>query len=715
VLHDGAGQHETAQGARGNMELRDVSSSGAEETTITVLPETRTLVSYAAEVAPAPAPFLLPGEIVGDVYRVLDIIGQGGMGVVYRVEQIYLRQHYALKTLNARYSDNALMRFQKEAQAASALRHQNVVSADNFGLLENGLPYLVMDLALGETLGQYLKRVGHLTPAQMLEIIVPVCSALNYAHDKGVVHRDIKPNNIVITKTNSGEIVPKIVDFGIARLTDENSATDLTQTGEVFGTPYYMSPEQCMGKAVDQRSDIYALGCVIFEMLTGAPPFYGSVPLVVMMKHQVEEPPTLRQGSFGRTFPAELEEIVSTALAKDVTERYQTCAELEADLQEAVNAGKFGLVRKIRKKSRTKSWLMHFAWIWPTATLLICGALIAYLIAPTSEPEKHGSAAVKPEGASNEIGVESMFSAAVKRQYFSKIVGEGAQARRIFNFGDRPVGRIGFMPADPSKGTTWYAAEGVRSYPVDARICFRMDEQTLITNHADLLRCFRKDDLYQLLVHDQPEARMYSDRLDDHVFDEALVFGAHLKSLVDLDLKGTPVTIDGLRNIHIDELPNLSILNIPKTAVDLAELAHMKVIHRLGVMGLSYLPNPTPLLKAIRTSKNIEDLELRETGLKDADLTYLTAMTNLDKLNLSDNLAVTDKGIAKLAGLPTLHILELSGTSVTPGAMSSLAKMKQLVHLSLPTELWTRAEALALHERLPKCELLMQQGFQHRF
>jgi len=692
------------------MDLRNLQGSSGEDTTTTVLPAQTCAVIAHPDV---PVPYLVPGEIVGEVYRVVDMIGQGGMGVVYRVEQIYLRQHYALKTLNSRYSDNALMRFQKEAQAASTLRHPNVVSADNFGLLENGLPYLVMDLALGDTLGQFLQRTGPLSPAQMLEIVIPVCSALAYAHEKGVVHRDIKPNNIVITKTNSGELVPKIVDFGIARLTDERDSgmTDLTRTGEVFGTPYYMSPEQCMGQSVDRRGDIYALGCVIFEMLTGAPPFYGSAPLVVMMKHQVEDPPTLKQGSFGRTFPPELEEVVRTALAKKLDERYQSCFELETDLQEILTSGKFGLVRKHRRKPRHKSWLFHLSWIWPTVTLLVCGALIAYLMAP-SETERHGPIS-KPDSISNEVGVDSMFSAATKRQYFSKIVGEGEQARRVFDFGSRPVGQIGVLPADPAKGITWRSAIGLCSFPASAPICFRLDSQSLINNHADLLRGFRQDDLYQLLVHDQPETRMYSDRLDDRVFDEALVFGSHLKSLQDLSLRETPVTVDGLRNIHIDELPKLRLLNLTKTAIDPADLAHLKVIHRLEQICLSFLPNASPVLKAIRNSKNIKNLQLRATGLKDADLNYLTTMSNLEWVNLMDNRGITDKGLAKLTAMPRLEILELSGTSVTPASMSTLLKMKALSKLSLPTETWTRDQAAALHEKMPNCALVVQSGPKH--
>src|SRR5262249_28114870 len=161
--------------------------------------------------------------------------------------------------------------FQKEAQAASRLDHQNLVKAHDFGLVDEGRPYFVMDLVEGRTLSQRIKEEGPISVAEALKIFIPVCFGLEYAHDHGVVHRDLKPSNIMLTMKSDGQYEPKVVDFGIAKFVQEQEGTTtaLTKTGEIFGTPFYMSPEQCKATNVDNRSDIYSLGCVMFEALTG--------------------------------------------------------------------------------------------------------------------------------------------------------------------------------------------------------------------------------------------------------------------------------------------------------------------------------------------------------------------------------------------------------------------------------------------------------------
>jgi serine/threonine-protein kinase len=686
------------------MDPRDAERSYVDDATTTIRLQSRTLDGNQTA---QPSFMLAPGEMVGDAYRILDVIGQGGMGVVYRVEQVYLRQQYALKTLNSRYSANTLMRFQKEAQAASTLRHPNVVSADNFGLLENGLPYLVMDLALGETLGQLLKRGGPLSISQMLDIVMPICSALAYAHGKGVIHRDIKPNNIVITRSDSGQIVPRIVDFGIARLTDSGDA-DLTRTGEIFGTPFYMSPEQCLGLPVDQRSDIYALGCVIFETLTGAPPFCGEAPLVVMMKHQVEEPPSLKLGSLGSEFPEEFERIVRKALAKNVQDRYQSCLELEEDLSAALTSSpsRFASPKKNRGRSQKNSSVAWFSWPWQTAALLVVAMLFVSLIYLPG-PEKHITVSKRVDLPAVNVSsstLDAIDSTPFNHRYFSALIAHANGEHRVFNFGKKQVGQIGWIiPNVP--GIQWHAAVGIYSFPVNTRIFFRVGTENLIENHVDVLRAFRPDDLYELEFRDHAEAWVYTDKIDERVFDEALMFCSQLKSLSRLDLKASPVTIDGLKNMRVDELPNLRYMNLTKTGVDPELLSHLKVIHRLNALTLRNLINVTPVLKAIRNSKNMNSLDLDSTGLKDADLSYVVTMPNLVELKMNGNCDITDKGLAQVAGLKQLGVLAVAGCSISTRAIPTLAKMKHLTMLRLPKDKWKQADIQALQKQLPLCSV----------
>lgn len=277
------------------------------------------------------------GDLIDSRYQVLSVIGQGGFGCVYKVNQVMLRKVCALKTLNpTSMSETTILRLRKEAQAASRLEHPNLVRALDFDMINGIQPYLVMELVEGPTLAEYLKEQGRLPLETALEIFIPLARAIAYAHQQGVIHRDLKPSNVILACDQSTRalFIPKIVDFGIAkiRFADESRAMSLTATGEVFGTPLYMSPEQCAGTGVDARTDIYSLGCMLFEALTGTPPFTGRNALEVMMQHGSAPLPSLKEASLGETFPSELERIVAHMLAKSPQERYSHSQKIVDDL-----------------------------------------------------------------------------------------------------------------------------------------------------------------------------------------------------------------------------------------------------------------------------------------------------------------------------------------------------------------------------------------------
>ncbi len=282
---------------------------------------------------------LNPGDMVSNErYKVIAFLGQGAAGSVFSVEQVFLKKRFALKTLNTTCSETTLRRFQKEVEAASKLDHPNLVRAIDFGVLENDRPFMIMDFVDGITLSEYLKKHGAMSLEEMLKIFIPLADALAYSHNENVIHRDIKPSNIMLQTKPQG-FTPKIVDFGIARIVSEAGLT-LTQTDDVFGTPLYMSPEQCVSARVDQRSDIYSLGCVIFEALTGAPPFRGESSLSTMMQHKNDLPASLTEASLGLNFSRTLETMVATMLAKDPDLRYQSCAEVSQKLKQIEQAWK---------------------------------------------------------------------------------------------------------------------------------------------------------------------------------------------------------------------------------------------------------------------------------------------------------------------------------------------------------------------------------------
>ena len=275
------------------------------------------------------------GRVIDRKYRLDARIGFGGMGEVYRASRLLIGDEVAIKILHAAHVSDpqAGERFRREAQAAARLKHPNAVSIYDFGVTSDGFVYLVMELVEGQNLRHIIKHQGPISPPTVSEIINQVCSALQVAHQQNVVHRDLKPDNIMVNVTISGLRV-KVLDFGIAKLRDL-AASSLTITGNVMGTPHYMSPEQCLGEEIDSRSDLYSLGVVIYQMLTGSLPFNSPTSTAVVMQHVNKEPPSLRSINLGIS-PA-VEAVVLHALAKRREERPQSADALAREFAAAVN------------------------------------------------------------------------------------------------------------------------------------------------------------------------------------------------------------------------------------------------------------------------------------------------------------------------------------------------------------------------------------------
>jgi len=268
-------------------------------------------------------------------FEILGLIGHGGMGSVYKVSEKGSGRTLAIKVMRDDLVSNsvAVKRFEQEVKACMSLSHQNLVTVYSIDHLQDGKPYLVMDYLDGRNLQDILTSDSSLTVDQTLAIFIQVCDGLSRAHQSGIVHRDIKPSNIMLVANGeSDQDQVKLLDFGIARVTgDQNLAQSLTSTGEIFGSPLYMSPEQCKGENVDTRSDIYSVGCVLYEALSGKPPFKGANPVQTILKHLNDEPKSLVDKRLG--ISDALDTVVLKCLAKDPQERYQTADDLARDLK----------------------------------------------------------------------------------------------------------------------------------------------------------------------------------------------------------------------------------------------------------------------------------------------------------------------------------------------------------------------------------------------
>ncbi|OBB87281.1 Stk1 family PASTA domain-containing Ser/Thr kinase [Mycobacterium sp. 852002-30065_SCH5024008] len=267
---------------------------------------------------------------LSDRYELGEILGFGGMSEVHLARDVRLHRDVAVKVLRADLARDPsfYLRFRREAQNAAALNHPSIVAVYDTGEAETPtgpLPYIVMEYVDGVTLRDIVHTDGPLPPRRAIEIIADACQALNFSHQNGIIHRDVKPANIMISSTNA----VKVMDFGIARAIAD-SGNSVTQTAAVIGTAQYLSPEQARGDTVDARSDVYSLGCVLYEILTGEPPFTGDSPVAVAYQHVREDPipPSHRYEGIS----ADLDAVVLKALAKNPDNRYQTAAEMRADL-----------------------------------------------------------------------------------------------------------------------------------------------------------------------------------------------------------------------------------------------------------------------------------------------------------------------------------------------------------------------------------------------
>ncbi|HEY9754818.1 MAG TPA: serine/threonine-protein kinase [Oculatellaceae cyanobacterium] len=284
-------------------------------------------------------------------YEFLSEAGAGGAGVVYKAKQKSTGKLVAIKMVSLdQVNKESQARFQAEANACSRLVHDNLIRLHDYGITESGQPYIVLEYIDGIDLSEMLKKAGGVSLRTSLEIAEQLCAGLQHAHAQEILHRDLKPGNIMVT-WNAGHPVVKIVDFSIAKLDDEKtksasvesapksdgpglpSSTPSDASREIVGTPAYMSPEQIQGRELDQRSDLYSLGCVIFQMLVGQPPCQGKNPVQTVFKQLNEEAPTLAASAPGRTFPQGLEDIVAKLLKKSPGDRYRTAGDLLDDLK----------------------------------------------------------------------------------------------------------------------------------------------------------------------------------------------------------------------------------------------------------------------------------------------------------------------------------------------------------------------------------------------
>lgn len=643
------------------------------------------------------------GEIIAGRYKVISLLGHGGMGSVYKVEQIFLKKEYALKMLNSvGLSDVVLRRFQKEAQAASKLDHPSLVKAHEFGLIDGSQPFFVMDLAEGETLSGHLKRHGMLSQAETIRLMIPICFGLAYAHQHGVIHRDLKPGNIVLTRGESGSTggTAKVVDFGIAKLDEGLTGEALTKTGEIFGTPLYMSPEQCMGNKVDHRTDIYSLGCVIFECLTGAPPFSGDSALAIMMRHQSDEPQTLKEASLGNQYPPELEKAVARLLAKNPDDRYQSMLAVanELFLIQSGNLLEQPLVAEAKPDSTvTRKLTFHDAIALSIAALgFMCLGSVVTLFTMGHFSRN----ATRPMVTDLDLAVRQVYIhdlPRVRGEYFSKIEETGHRRMRVFHFPTKfSLGELSWLENNVRHRVL---AKGRQAVPYGINVNLKLAWQ-VCHEHPEWLSSFRPDDLFYLGMDDSDIRGVI---YDDSIFDTTLSHAGHLTGLKCIDLDQLPVTDEGVE--HLARLPDLSWIHVGGTKVTMDWILNYKRLPKLRCLDVSGIAGADRLIKKLLSGCSLEELGVRDCNLKSDDLMRIARFKELQYLYLSGNDRLVADDLRPLQSLPALLLLELRQIALPPASIEVLSGFKQLRFLTINADRFTPEDVTRLKSQLPGCQI----------
>ncbi len=670
--------------------------------------ETSHLAS-TAPVAPDGHLDLSPGTILLDRYKVIGLLGRGGMGSVYCVEHLHLEKQYALKFLHKHQANDASWRrFETEARAANKLDHPNLVKVHDSGLLADGQPYFIMDLVEGESLSDALKKNGRLPIEQALKIFIQVGFALSYAHSNGVIHRDIKPSNIMISSADVGDaqgVLVKVVDFGIAKLTgkDEFNQQTLTKTGEIFGSPLYMSPEQCLGIAIDQRCDLYSLGCVIFESLTGAPPLVGDNALSTMMKHQSETPFSLKEASMGIEFPEKMEAIVARLLEKDPEQRYQSAQHLTADLV-GLDSGQVSMFEampapKLQLQQDSKTY-NNFLLLFYAACIFFVGASIG-LISPRIKEKKAAVSFTKSLLSGKKDLVREISRAKIKEKdaenekiealektkgYFSKPGKE--RGERVFEFPEFAVGDIVFSKRNMPP------AKGLMRFPKFTGLIFAPSEQ--FQKHPKLFQKFRADDIDSLDL--QSRAHFMNMREKDMSAASSALYGiGHLTRIRSVDLGDTVLTPEAL--LQLNKLPNLQKLLLTRINLSGSDVAKLNCLEHLIFLKMVKVQHIKPVVERIRKSKVIDQLVLNSCNVDNEDVKKIGEIKQLSILDIANNKKVTDESIAFLP--PNLTELELRRCSITSKCAKHLIRIKSLKRLTLSQSGWSDVEIAILKAQIP--------------
>lgn len=648
--------------------------------------------------------------IVGSTYRILSLLGKGGMGNVYLAEHLIIGKHYALKMLAPeQVTEENWNRFQIEGKAIARLDHPNIVKVYNMGVDKTGVPFYVMDLLPGDSLQELLKSGKTPDFDSLLSIFLQIASALDYSHSRGVIHRDVKPSNIMLVPRGQatgskygGVYEARLVDFGIAKMVDFSDADKqrLTATGQVFGTPFYMSPEQCLGNSLDARSDIYSFGCAFFQALTGRPPFQGETALETVMMHLHEEPPTLEEAAANYTSP-ELESLVAKLLLKDRERRYGSMGQVIHDLERiraqkpiAGAARSLGFESSARPSARderdeTLDSLESANGARANIALLLAGGVLLllllavpcfYLFAPKSQVQSKKTVAMDPlssplpdeskiKNPERKVADLASFVTDSSRALDKKMldyITSGSKVtfslspdgkKKIIHCPPFPVGKLRWCTTGSPKRRFDLQEDGIVArgdvpVPADKWTILSLDTiaDRLVWQEPAILRCFDGAGIVGVRI---AAARFSELEVDNSPIVEALQGWSELRSVALVDGKISEAAWKSL-----DAHKTLQELSVYGSSVKAASLSKLKCLQHLSILRLNRFDDLSDLLPVLTTNKVLESIYISGTSTLPAGKSFaaLRACKGLALIELS-NCRVTDEQLDAIAD--NLHLFSL--------------------------------------------------------
>jgi serine/threonine protein kinase len=628
------------------------------------------------------------GSVIGDFssteklldnrYQVLSLIATGGMGSIYKARQPALNKTVAIKMLKVQNrGDGAWARFEQEAKAVSQLEHPNIIRVYDFGETADGQPFMVMDFVEGSNLQNLLKAENNLPIEEGLNIFRQICAGMTHAHSRKVFHRDLKPGNIMLSGLEGTNPQVRIVDFGLAKVMDGTEDLQaLTQTGEVFGSPLYMSPEQALGKKVDARSDIYSLGCIMHETLTGTLPLMGATPFETLMKHMNDKPLNLRQAKRDGKYSDELVALCSKTLAKDPNKRFQTMEELRealdavpeaivqakqrALLQAARNTGAQKKLppgqdktRKPEKEEPANAGSKRPLLLVLAITAVIALAVFAYLAVSSAMNKQPQTSAVQPVvELSRQQAVETKISQDDLRKM------DGYQTTKESD----PEGTSAICLEGASRTDRDLAQEVSKNPNTKSVIIDRADvtdEGIQILENLPLeeltLRRIKISDKGLKVVNSFPKLKKLCLASLSGITDRGLANLRSLNQLDGLDLSSNPdITDKGLSNLP----KSLEILTLRGDPISTTGCARIGELTKLTTLDLGNTLVANDDLKHLQKLSKLKFLGLAGTGISDPGIEHLLKINSLEQIILSRS-HITNHALIALQRLPQLHLINI--------------------------------------------------------